>query len=104
MRNLIVKFPLLHEALLDKKEIKIYSILKVDAGELVPSQSASVEITLDVEPEFDLPKYKEYELTVEPTDIKDEEIDKEIDLLCEQRASFDTVELMCGWRFCQMFL
>jgi len=81
-----------YEAVLENKDIKVYSVLKVDAGELEPSQSASVEVTVDIEPEFDLPKYKEYELTVEPTDVKEEDVTKELDAIREQRASFDVVE------------
>ena len=81
-----------YEAVLEQKDIKIFSVLKVDAGELSSSEPASVEITVDVEPEFDLPNYKEYELTVEPTDVSDEEITKELDAIREQRASFDVVE------------
>ena len=81
-----------YEAVLEQKDIKIFSVLKVDAGELSSSEAASVEITVDVEPEFDLPNYKEYELTVEPTDVSDEEITKELDAIREQRASFDVVE------------
>jgi trigger factor len=81
-----------YEAVLENKDIKVYSVLKVDAGELEPSQSASVEVTVDIEPEFDLPKYKEFELTIEPTEVKDEEVTKELDAIREQRASFDVVE------------
>ena len=81
-----------YEAVLDRKDIKVYSVLKVDAGELEPTQAAAVEVTIDIEPEFDLPAYKEYELTVEPTEVKDEEVDKELDAIREQRASFEEVD------------
>ena len=81
-----------YEAVLGNKDIKVYSVLKVDAGELEPSQPASVEVTVDIEPEFDLPKYKEFELTIEPTEVKEEEVSKELDAIREQRASFDVVE------------
>lgn len=81
-----------YEAVIENKEIKIYSVLKVDAGDLEPSQSASVEVTVDIEPEFDLPKYMEYELTIEPTEITEDEVEKELDAIREQRASFDVVE------------
>ena len=81
-----------YEAVLENKNIKVYSVLKVDAGELEPSQPASVEVTFDIEPEFDLPKYKEFELTIEPTEVKEEEVSKELDAIREQRASFDVVE------------
>ena len=81
-----------YEAVLEQKDIKIFSVLKVDPGELSSSMAASVEVTIDVEPEFDLPKYKEYELTVEPTDVSDEDITKELDAIRNRRASFDVVE------------
>lgn len=81
-----------YEAVLEQKDIKVFSVLKVDAGELEPSQSATVEVTVDIEPEFDLPKYKEFELTIEPTEVQEEEVTKELDAIREQRASFDVVE------------
>ena len=81
-----------YEAVLDQKDIKVYSILKVDAGEIDPSQTASVEVTLDIEPEFDLPDYKSFELTIEPTDVSEDDISKEIDAVRDQRASFEQVE------------
>ena len=81
-----------YEAVIENKEIKVYSILKVDAGELEPSQAASVEVTLDIEPEFDLPDYKTFELTIEPTDVSEDDISKEIDAVRDQRASFEQVE------------
>ena len=81
-----------YEAVLEQKDIKVYSVLKVDAGELEPSQSASVEVTIDVEPEFEIPKYKDFELTIETTEVSEEEVTTELDTIREQRASFDIVE------------
>ena len=51
-----------------------------------------MEVTLDIEPEFDLPNYKDYELTVEPTEVKEDDVTKELDTIREQRASFDVVD------------
>ena len=81
-----------YEAVLDSKDLKVYSILKVDPGEIDVQTSTTVEITVDVEPEFDLPDYKNYELTVNPTEVSDEEIEKEIESLRDQRATYDEVE------------
>ena len=77
---------------MDSKDLKVYSILKVDPGEINVQTSTTVEITVDVEPEFDLPDYKNYELTVNPTEVSDEEIEKEIESLRDQRAAYDEVE------------
>jgi trigger factor len=81
-----------YEAVLEQKDVKVYSILKVDAGELSTTSSATVDITFDVEPEFELPNYKEFELTIEPTDVTEEDVTKELDSIREQRASFEQVE------------
>ena len=76
----------------------------MDAGELEPSQSASVEVTIDVEPEFEIPKYKDFELTIETTEVNEEEVTTELDTIREQRASFDIVERIGERRLCEMFL
>ena len=38
-----------YEAVLDHKDIRVYSILKVDAGEVEANSPATVEVTVDVE-------------------------------------------------------
>jgi trigger factor len=64
----------------------------VDAGDVQLGIPATVEVTVDIEPDFELPKYEEFELTTHPTEVKDEEVDKELDSLRDQRASFEEVE------------
>ena len=81
-----------YEAVLENKDIKVYSILKVDAGDVQLGIPATVEVTVDIEPDFELPKYEEFELTTHPTEVKDEEVDKELYSLRDQRASFEEVE------------
>jgi len=81
-----------YESILENKEIKVYSILKVDAGDPSSENGASVEVTLDLEPEFEIPDYEDFEVTINPTDVSDEDIDSEINALRDQRASFDEVD------------
>lgn len=81
-----------YQSVLDSKDIKVYSILKVDAGELDPQSGTSVEVTIDLEPDFDLPDYENFEVTINATDVSDEEIEKELQNLRDQRASFDEVD------------
>lgn len=81
-----------YESILENKEIKVYSILKVDAGDLSSENGASVEVTVDLEPEFEIPDYENFEVTINPTDVSDEDIDNEINALRDQRASFDEVD------------
>ena len=81
-----------YEAVLDNKDIKVYSILKVEPGEVSTDAPATIEVTVDIESDFELPKYEEFELTISPTDVKDEDVEKEIDSLRDQRASFEEVD------------
>ena len=81
-----------YEAVLDNKDIKVYSILKVEPGEVSTDAPATIEVTVDIESDFELPKYEEFELTISPTDVNDEDVEKEIDSLRDQRASFEEVD------------
>lgn len=81
-----------YEAVLDNRDIKVYSILKVEPGEISTDAPATIEVTVDIESDFELPKYEEFELTINPTDVKDEDVEKEIDSLRDQRASFEEVD------------
>jgi trigger factor len=81
-----------YEAVLENKEIKVYSILKVDPGDVKSSEPVTVEVTVDIESDFDLPKYEEFELTVHSGEVNDEDVEKELTTLRDQRASFEEVE------------
>jgi trigger factor len=81
-----------YEAVLEHEDIRVYSILKVDAGNVEANSPATVEVTVDVEPEFDLPAYEEFEYTIQSTEVKEQDVEKELDGLRDQRASFEEVE------------
>jgi len=81
-----------YEAVLAEKDLKVFSILKIDAGDLAFGKPASVEVTIDIEPEFDLPEFDKFELKIHPTDVSDEDVENELKSLCDQRASFEVVE------------
>jgi len=81
-----------YEAVLEHKDIRVYSILKVDPGEIDSNGPATVEVTVDIEPEFDLPDYEAYEYSINLTEVNEQEIEKEIDNLRDQRAAFEEVE------------
>ena len=38
-----------------------------------------MEVTVDAEPEFDLPAYEEFEYTIRSTEVSKEEVEKELD-------------------------
>ena len=81
-----------YEAVLERDDLRVHSILKVDAGEVDSANAVTVEVTVDVEADFELPDYESYELSIHKTDVSDEEVEKELTNLCEQRASYEIVE------------
>ena len=81
-----------YESILDNKEIKVYSILKVEPGDFSSEQGASVEVTIDIEPDIDLPDYENFEVSAESGEVSDKDIENEINALKDQRASFDVAE------------
>ena len=81
-----------YEAVLGNEDIKVYSILKVEPGDVKEGTPATVEVTVDVESDFELPKYEQFELSIHPIEVKDEDVVKELDSLRDQRASFEEVE------------
>ena len=81
-----------YEAVLERDDLRVHSILKVDAGEVDSGNAVTVEVTVDVEADFELPDYESYELSIHKTDVSDEEVEKELTNLCEQRASYEIVE------------
>jgi trigger factor len=81
-----------YEAVLEHKDIRVYSILKVDAGEVEANSPTTVEVTVDVEAEFELPDYENYEFTIHSAEVKDEETEKALDGLRDQKASFEEVD------------
>ena len=64
----------------------------MDPGDVKSSEPVTVEVTVDIESDFDLPKYEEFELTVHSGEVNDEDVEKELTTLRDQRASFDEVE------------
>ena len=81
-----------YEAVLERDDLRVHSILKVDAGEVDSGNAVTVEVTVDVEADFELPDYESYELSIHKTDVSDEEVEKELTNLCEQRSSYEIVE------------
>ena len=80
-----------YDATMDHEDLNVHSVVKVEPGDIKIDSSTTVEITIDIFPEFDLPNYEEFELTVNSTEVTDDDITKEIDSLRDQRASYEEV-------------
>ncbi len=81
-----------YEAVIGRDDVRVHAVLKVDAGEVLAGRSATVEVTIDIEAEFDVPDFEDFEVTIHPTSVSDDEVDKELAGICDQRAAYEPVE------------
>lgn len=90
-----LKEGLLNDSFLEvvqENELKIVGRPKFDEISFEKDQPFSYEADVEVRPEFDIEKYKGIEVEREEPELKDEEIDKEIDRLRERNATLQPVE------------
>ncbi|MGF1450006.1 MAG: trigger factor [Opitutales bacterium] len=81
-----------YEAVQAEDGLKVYSVIEVTGDTYNPGEATQTSFTIELQPEFDLPEYKELPVTVQPTDATDDEVERAIDHLRRERADFKTVE------------
>lgn len=73
---------------LEQQKLDVLNIVNVEPGELKPGTAATVTITVDVRPEFNLPEYVGLPTEVVAVDATDAEVDQTIEGLRAERAEF----------------
>jgi trigger factor len=77
---------------LEKEKLDVLNIVTVDEGKIEPGTSAAVTITIDVRPDFELPKYDDLATEIAPTDPTEAEVDSVIQGLRSERADFKAAD------------
>lgn len=72
--------------------VDIFGIVELDEGEIASGKEAKLNFTVDIMPDFELPKYEGLKVTTEPTEAGEEEIEKMFLQVLSQRAEFNVVE------------
>ncbi|MGB0344770.1 MAG: trigger factor [Coraliomargarita sp.] len=72
--------------------VDIFGIVELDEGEIASGKEAKLNFTVDIMPDFELPKYEGLKVTSEPTEAGEEEIEKMFQQVLSQRAEFNVVE------------
>ena len=72
--------------------VDIFGIVELDEGEIASGKEAKLNFTVDIMPDFELPKYEGLKVTTEPTEAGEEEIEKMFQQVLSQRAEFNVVE------------
>ncbi|QYM80465.1 trigger factor [Horticoccus luteus] len=81
-----------YRSALEQEKLDVLNIVSVEPGKIEAGQPATVTITLDVRPAFEMPDYNGLPTEVQPTDVTDEEIDRVIEGLRSERADFKVAD------------
>jgi trigger factor len=80
-----------HEALLETK-LKVINVIDATEVTLEEGQPVSFDVTVDVEPEFNLPKYAGIPVTEEKVEVTEEQVQEQVDAILNQQANYEEVE------------
>ncbi|MCB1105921.1 MAG: trigger factor [Cephaloticoccus sp.] len=73
---------------LEKQKLDVLNVVNVEPGTIADGAEATITVTVDVRPEFELPDYTGLKTEVAPTDVTDAEVDAAIEGMRSQRAEF----------------
>ena len=80
-----------HEAI-EKEGVQVVAVLDVSEPELVEGQPLKFEVTVDVKPDFKLPKYEGISIKVEKTEVSEKQITETVESIRRQHATYEEVE------------
>ena len=73
--------------------LDVYNVVEFpEPGEFLAGQEISLDLTIDVNPQFELPEYKGIAIEAPATEVDDSEIEETIERIRRQRADFAVVE------------
>ncbi len=75
-----------------ESKLDAYAVVSIDGAEFSVGQDGNVELTVDVNPQFNLPEYKGIPAEVPSLDVSEEEIDKVVEETRRVRAGYEVVE------------
>lgn len=77
---------------LEEQKLKVLTQPEVKPGEFHPDKPYSFSAVFEIEPEFELPEYKGLPAKVEDQQVTDEDVTRALEVLQEQRASYEDVD------------
>lgn len=84
--------PAAYQEAVRQEKLETIAVLDVKEKELAEKQSFSFTITLDVQPSFDLPKYKGLALEGKAVAVADQDVDEVLKNIREQNARYEEVQ------------
>ncbi len=84
--------PKFYQEAIQAEKLKVVNVIDATEVELSEGSPATFTVTVDVVPEFKLPKYEQIPVKVEKNEVSDAQVQEQIDQLLNQQATFDDVE------------
>ena len=79
-----------HEAL-QQSDLKVVNVVDATEVEITDDAPVTFDVTVDVEPEFKLPKYTDIPVKEEKIEVKDEQVQEQVDAILSQHANYEEV-------------
>lgn len=87
--RLVPKF--YHEAV-RSEDLKVVSVVDVGEPHVVEGKPLVFDVTVDVEPDFKMPKYRGISIKAEKTDVDEKQVDDMVESIRRQHATFEDIE------------
>ncbi len=84
--------PKFYQEALQESDLKVVNIIDVSKVDIVENQPLAFDITVDVEPEFKLPKHTDIPIKEEKDAVGDAQVQEQIDAIRKQHANYEEVE------------
>ncbi len=79
----------LYQKAIDQEKVKMVALLDIGDVLFSPETGITFTVTLDVQPEFDLPKYKKIPVSFEEAAVTDEQVEEHLNRLRKAFAKFE---------------
>ena len=77
---------------LEKEKLDVLNVVSVEPGQIEAGQPATITITVDVRPAFELPEYTGLPTETQPTEATEAEVDQVIEQMRSERADFKAAD------------
>lgn len=81
-----------YQSSIEESKLQVLNVVDVKEGDITPDAAATITVTVDVHPEFEIPEWEGLATTTENTEASDEEVEKTIENMRSERADFKVVE------------
>jgi trigger factor len=82
-----------YEEVLGQKDLDVFNVVEFPEPEaILAGAEISLDLTVDINPAFELPEYKGLKTEIPSIEVGDEEVDAMIETIRRQRASFEEVD------------